>query len=66
MELLDTANSGSHLAGSHATVAGKPEMGSLRIPSRALRNVIEHLPTVDRQRLRIEKYMVLSVLIPLK
>jgi len=62
MELLDR----TQLAGSHTTSANKPEMGSLRMPSRALRNVIEHLPTVDRQRLKIEKYMVLSMLIPLK
>jgi hypothetical protein len=65
MEILpDTASSGAHIASNHAIT--QLQRISHPIISRTLRSASEHLPTVDRQRLRTEKYMALSIIIPFK
>jgi chitin synthase len=65
MEIItDTVTSGARMAGNYA--ATKLHKRSLSTPSRTLRSAAEHLPSVDRQRLRTEKYLALSIIIPFK
>ncbi|KAL1801427.1 hypothetical protein ACET3X_001769 [Alternaria dauci] len=65
MEILETPSSGAHFAGNIKNTPSKLRKRSFLFSSRTLSSAIEHLPTVDARRLRIEKYVLLSVLIPL-
>jgi chitin synthase len=66
MDVLDTTTSGAQIAGNHHNTPANSRKRSFFFSSRILSTAIEHLPTVDAQRLRTEKYVVLACLIPLK
>jgi chitin synthase len=66
MEILDTASSGAHIAGNIKNTPNNLRKRSFLFSSRTLSSAIEHLPTVDARRLRIEKHVALAFLIPLK
>lgn len=68
MRLLDAANSAAQNA---ITLTDAPHLrksrkGTIAISTRKLRSAIEHLPSVNTQRLRVEKFAVLAIMIPLK
>ncbi|RYN41491.1 hypothetical protein AA0113_g1652 [Alternaria arborescens] len=65
MEILETTSSGAHIAGNIKSTPNNLRKRSFFFSSRILSSAIEHLPTVDARRLRLEKYVVLSILIPL-
>ncbi|KAG9187401.1 chitin synthase [Alternaria panax] len=65
MEILDAASSGVQIAGDIKNTPNNLRKRSFSFSSRTLSSAIEHLPTVDARRLKIEKYVVLSLLIPL-
>ncbi|EDU46390.1 chitin synthase [Pyrenophora tritici-repentis] len=64
MDIIDTASSGAHIAGELKNTPVNLRKRPLGIPSRTLRSALEHLPSVNLRRLRIEKHVALSILIP--
>ncbi|KAI4656862.1 uncharacterized protein J4E78_006753 [Alternaria triticimaculans] len=57
MDVLNTASSG-------AQIAGNLKKRSRFFSSKVLSSAIEHLPDVNTDRLRIEKYVIWAILIP--
>ncbi|RMZ67133.1 chitin synthase [Pyrenophora seminiperda CCB06] len=64
MDIIDTASSGVHIAGELTNTPMNLRKRPLGVPSRTLRSALEHLPSVNLRRLKIEKYVALAFLVP--
>jgi chitin synthase len=66
MGIIDTTNSGALITGNLNNKPNDFRKRSFPLSSRTLRAAIEHLPFVDARRMKIEKYVFLSIMLPLK
>jgi hypothetical protein len=66
MDIIDTTNSDALITGNLNNKPNGFRKNSFSLAPRTLRAAIEHLPFVDARRMKIEKYIFLSFMLPLK
>ncbi|KAH9205978.1 chitin synthase [Leptodontidium sp. 2 PMI_412] len=63
MDFETTTTAGGIIATSHRSIPTKLRKGSFSLSTLGIRNVVEHIPSLNMRRLRQEKYIFLSILL---